>query len=244
MFAKILSIILSLVFVPAFFILLIIFHVIQVICFNVFGKKAHKKSVDILNYFLLKSLLIVGNTTHYQNKHLVPNNVPLLIVANHQSMFDICMIVWYMREYAPKFISKIELGKGIPSISYNLRKGGSILIDRKNRRQSLPAIMDFGNRLQQNNETGVIFPEGTRSKTGKPKAFNETGLKLLTRQMKDGYIVPVTLNNSWKLMRYGNFPLGGFNTVSLEVHEPLKISEYSFEEIKEKTESLIVGAIK
>lgn len=244
MIRKFFSAILSVLFFPCFFGCLIIFHGIQVICRNLISKKAHKKSVDLLNFFLLRCINLVGNTTNYSCSHSIPKDKPLLIVANHQSMFDISMIVWYMRKISPQFISKIELGKGIPSISYNLRHGGSVLIDRKNKRQSLPALMEFGKRLQKNNETGVIFPEGTRSRDGKPKTFSESGLKILTRNMPDGYIIPVTLNNSWKLMRYGNFPVGGFNNVTLEVHEPIKIDSCSFEELLNKTESQIKMAIK
>ena len=45
-----------------------------------------------------------------------------------------------MRQFHPKFISKKELGKGIPSVSFNLRHGGSALIDRKNPMQAVEAI--------------------------------------------------------------------------------------------------------
>lgn len=244
MIQKFFSAILSVLFFPCFFGCLVIFHGIQVICRHLFGKKTHKKSVDLLNFFLLRCINLVGNTTNYSCQFPLPENKPLLIVANHQSMFDISMIVWYMRKLSPQFISKIELGKGIPSISYNLRHGGSVLIDRKNKRQSLPALMEFGKRLQKNNETGVIFPEGTRSRDGKPKAFSESGLKILTRNMPDGYVIPVTLNNSWKLMRYGNFPVGGFSNVTLDVHEPIKIDSCPFEELLAKTERQIKTAIK
>lgn len=244
MIQKFFSVILSVLFYPAFFGSLVVFHAIQLVCRNLFGKKAHKKSVDLLNFFLLRSINLVGNTTKFTCQHEIPKNKPLLIVANHQSMFDISMIVWYMRKTSPHFISKIELGKGIPSISYNLRHGGSVLIDRKDKRQSLPALMAFGKRLQKNNETGVIFPEGTRSRDGKPKEFSISGLKILTRNMPDGYIIPVTLNNSWKLMRYGNFPIGGFSNVTLDVHKPIKIDSCPFEELINKTESQIKAAIK
>ena len=46
-------------------------------------------------------------------------------------MYDISPIMWYLRKHHVKFVAKKELGKGIPSVSYNLRHGGSILIDRK-----------------------------------------------------------------------------------------------------------------
>ena len=103
--------------------------------------------------------------------------------------------------------------------------------------------MSFGKKLEQNIETGVIFPEGTRSRNGAPKEFSASGLKILTRSMPSGFIVPVTLNNSWKLLRYGNFPVGGFSKVSLEVHEPIKIDSCTFEELLERTERQIKAAI-
>jgi len=244
MVKKFFAALLSILFYPLFFGCLIIFHVTQVICKNIFGKIAHKKSVDLLNFFLIRCLNVMGNRTQYINKHQIPENKPLLFVSNHQSMFDISMIVWYMRKYSPHFISKIELGKGIPSISYNLRHGGSVLIDRKNKRQSLPALIKFGQRLQANNETGVLFPEGTRSKNGLPKTFMDGGFKILTKAMPDGYIVPLTLNNSWKLLEWGNFPVGAFNKVILEVHKPIAIASCEAEELLNKVERQIKEAVK
>ena len=191
---KIISFIFSSIFAIVFYSLLLIFHPIQWIGLTIFGYKGHKFVVDYMYWFLTKSLLTLGVNVTVENKQELPENTTLIFVSNHQGMFDIPPIIWAFRKYHPKFVSKIELGKGIPSISYNLRHGGSVLIDRNNRRQSLPALADFGKRLQQNNETGVIFPEGTRSKDGKPKPFSKSGLKILTRNMPDGYIVPVTLN--------------------------------------------------
>ena len=71
-----------------------------------------------------------------------------------------------MRKHHPKFVSKMELGKGIPSVSYNLSHGGSVLINRKDSRQSLTEIAKLGSYIEKHNRTAVIFPEGTRSKTG------------------------------------------------------------------------------
>lgn len=244
MFRKLVAAILSLVFYPLFFGCLLVFHAIQVICKNFIGKNAHKKSVDLLNFFLIRCLNVMGNRTQFINKQQIPSNVPLLFVSNHQSMFDITMIVWYMRKFSPHFISKKELGKGIPSISYNLRHGGSVLIDRNNRRQSLPALINFGKRLHANNETGVLFPEGTRSKNGTPKEFMDGGFKVLTKAIPNGYVVPLTLNNSWKLLQWGYFPVGAFNKVTLEVHPPIKIASLEVGELLEKVESQIKQAIK
>lgn len=209
-----------------FGITLVVFHPIQWICFNVFGYKAHKISVDWLQFFLIRCLNVLGTRFTFTNPYDIPIDEPLIIVANHQSMYDISPIMWYMRKHHPKFIAKKELGKGIPSVSYNLRHGGSVLIDRKNPRQALPAIMKFGDYIENTKRAAVIFPEGTRSKTGVPKPFQTKGLEIMIKKVPSGTIVPISINNSWKMLRYGKFPMGIGNHLKFTVHQPLKIATF------------------
>ncbi len=51
------------------------------------------------------------------------------------------------------------------------------------------------------------FPEGTRSKDGIPKRFSENGLKMLTKFVPSAYVIPVTINNCWKLIKKECFHL-------------------------------------
>lgn len=232
---KLLSYPLTVLYYLCFFITLVVFHPIQWVCFNWFGYKAHKKSVDILQFFLLRCTNVLGTRFTFNNPHDIPTDVPLIIVANHQSMYDISPIMWYMRKHHPKFISKMELGKGIPSVSYNLRHGGSVLIDRKNPRQSLPAIMKFGEYIEENKRAAVIFPEGTRGKNGKPKEFQVKGLEILFKKVPSALIVPISINNSWKIVRYGAFPMGLGTHITFKVHKPIKLSTFADREILVKT---------
>jgi len=241
---KILSYPLSILFYLAFLLMLLLFHPIQWICLNVFGYHAHKKSVDLLNGCLVRTTHILGTTYDIQNRDRLPVGVPLIIVANHQSMYDIPPIIWFMRKVHPKFISKKELGKGIPSVSYNLRHGGSVLIDRKDPKQALPAIKHMGEYIEKYKRSAVIFPEGTRSKTGVPKRFSENGLKILCKYAPSAYIVPISINNSWKLVRFGRFPLGLGNRLTFTVQEPFAIKDIPFAEVMERTENAVVKGIK
>ena len=161
-----------------------------------------------MNFFLIRTLYFTFSTYKVENKHLVPKDKPVIFVANHQGIFDIIGLAWLLREFHPKFVSKIELGKGIPSVSYNLQHGGSVLIDRKDPRQALPELKKMGEYIQNNSRSTVIFPEGTRTRNGQPKPFASNGLKILCKNAPDAWVVPVTINNSWRIFRYGNFPLG------------------------------------
>ncbi|MFV0248195.1 MAG: lysophospholipid acyltransferase family protein [Tenacibaculum sp.] len=241
---KILSYLLSIIFALVFYILLLAFHILQWIAFYVFGKNAHQKVVDIMCWCLVKSLLILGNRIKLINQHKLPKNTNLLFVANHQSIFDIPPIIWYFRKHYPKFVSKKELGKGIPSVSFNLRHGGAVLIDRKDAKQALNELEKFAVRIHKNGWSVAIFPEGTRSRTGIPKSFAPNGLKMLIKHNPNAYVVPISINNSWKIFRYGKFPLGIFNCITLDVHQPFKVNSLPFDELLKKVEITVKSAIQ
>ncbi len=241
--SKIISYPFSVLFYLLFGITILFFHPVQWVCFNWFGYTAHKKSVDYFNWTLLRCLNVLGTTFHVAVNASIPNNVPIIIVSNHQSMWDISPLSWYLRKYHPKFISKVELGKGIPSVSYNLRHGGHILIDRKNPRQAIVEMVKFAKYLKKFNRSGVIFPEGTRSKTGIPKPFRRTGLQALFKKIPNGYVVPVTINNSWKLQRWGMFPIQMGVRLEMVAHPAIKIADYDVEMLIDKVEETITSKI-
>ena len=242
---KIISYPISLIALLLFLLTLVIFHPIQWICFNLFGYQAHKKSVDCLNFVLVRIGHVLGTTYKVENREDIPKGVPIIFVANHQSLFDIIAIIWFFRKFHPKFVSKKELGRGVPSVSYNLRHGGSVLIDRKDPKQAVPNIKKLSEYIQLYKRSAVIFPEGTRSKTGVPKEFSQTGLKILCKYAPSAFVVPLSINNSWKIFKYGLFPLGLGNHLTIVVHKPLSVKDLSFDELMKQTEqSIVQGIIK
>ncbi len=240
---KLLSYPLSVLFYVLFGLLLVVFEVVQRICLNVFGYNAHKKSVGIVNGLFMVCLHVLGTTFNFKIAGSIPKNVPLIIVSNHQSLWDIPPIIWFLRKFHPKFISKKELGKGIPTVSYNLRRGGSVLIDRKDPRQATREIEKVANYISEHNRSVVIFPEGTRSRDGVPKKFHRKGLYTLFQKAPNAYVLPISINNSWKLQRYGMFPIPMFTHLKFYVHPAIKVSEHASEELIEKVESLIKSKI-
>jgi 1-acyl-sn-glycerol-3-phosphate acyltransferase len=241
---KLISYPISVVYYLCFGLCLVVFHPIQWICLNVFGYQAHKKSVDYLNFLLLRCTNLVGTTYTFENREILPKNVPLIFVSNHQSMYDIIAMIWYLRGFHAKFVSKAELGKGIPSVSYNLRHGGSVLIDRKDPKQAIPVIKGLSEYIEKHQRSAVIFPEGTRSKDGKPREFAQTGLKILCKNAPSAFVVPITINNSWKMVKFGFFPLGLGNHLTFTIHKPLSVKELPFDELFKQTETTIIQAIK
>jgi len=221
----------SIVYYLAYLICLLVFHPIQWISFNFLGRQSHKKAVDYLSFFLMRCLLFLGTSVRFINMHKIPKNRPLIIVSNHQSTQDIAPLVWFFRANFPKYVAKKELERGIPSLSYSLRNGGSVLIDRSNPKQAITALKKFAQYIEKNRYAAIIFPEGTRNKDGKLSPFKDNGLKILTKYMPETVIVPVTINNSYKVYKYGKFPLHLCDKITLTVHKPFKANKMPFKEL-------------
>ncbi|MDP5120061.1 MAG: 1-acyl-sn-glycerol-3-phosphate acyltransferase [Spirosomaceae bacterium] len=236
---KIIDYILGAIYMLYFGICLCIFHVVQVIAFNVFGRKAHQNSVNALNACLCYGWLLTGSTINRKKMHDIPENRAIIFVANHQSTFDIPGMIWLLRKYTPLFVSKKELGKGIPSISYNLRVGGAALIDRKDRTQALKEIIRLGKYASENKFAVAIFPEGTRSRTTNLKTFATGGISTLTRVMPNSIIVPVAIENTGKFNPTGFFPLTSFTKMTWTTLAPIEPNGKTPEEIAKLCESAI-----
>lgn len=240
---KLLGYIISPIHIVVFLLFLLVFDVAQRVALAIGGYRWHKKTVDYLNFCLTYSTLLLGVRSKFDLGEKLPTDRPIIFVANHQSLYDIPPFFWFFRKHHVKFVSKIELAKGIPSISYNLRNGGHAIIDRKNPRQALPALKEFAQYIEKNNYGAVIFPEGTRSRDGEPKNFSPKGLKTLLKYAPSALVVPVTINNSWRLVQYGTYPMSVGERLSWQFHPPLDPKEREFDELFAELEETIKSKI-
>lgn len=227
-----------------FFLTLIVFQPIQWVCYRVFGYKAHKVSVDCLNFFLTYCQVFLGSSTTFVNEQSLPINQPIIFVANHQSMYDIPAIIWFLRKHHVKFISKIELTKGIPSISFNLKYGGGANINRKDSKQAVSEIIKLGRRMKENNWSAMIFAEGTRAKDGKMKSFQVGGIATLLKAVPNAIIVPIAIENSWKIVQYGPFPLSFGQKLKWTVLPPVSSTDKDPEQLTLAAETTIRNFLK
>ncbi len=232
---KILDYILSTFFVLYFGLILLIFHLLQIFALKLFGKKSHQRVVNTLNFFICYGWLITGSSVKLHQKESIPEGRSVIFVANHQSMFDIPGIIWFFRKHTPLFVAKKELAKGIPSISYNLRKGGAALIDRKDGRQAMAEIGRLGAYIAENNFSAAIFPEGTRSRTGQLKDFSLGGVSILLKKCPEALVVPIAIKNTAKFNPKGLYPLTSFTNMSWTSLKPIEPAGKSVEEIMQIT---------
>lgn len=166
---------------------------------------------------------------------------PVLFISNHQSNFDIPIFMGYINK--PKaFIAKIETAK-MPFVSSWMRLMKCVFMDRNDIRQSVEAI-NKGAELLKEGYSMVIFPEGTRSKTGEMGEFKAGSFKLA---VKSGVpIIPVAIKGSFDIMGKGSLLIKPA-LVELEILKPVETSRLLKEEQKNlhiKVQELIQEAIR
>lgn len=242
---KLLGFVLTPIFYLCFSLSLIIFHPVQWLCLKFGGYNAHKWSVDVLNGLLVACNYTLFNRTEFiDNKHL-PLDRPIVFVANHQSTYDIPPLIYFLRRFHGKFISKIELAEArIPSISFNLRHGGAANIDRQDPKQSIAEILKLADNMKTKNWSAFIFPEGTRTKTGKMKPFSIGGIATLLKKNPEALVVPIAIKNSYQMVKYGIFPLRPFTPMRWEVLNPIDTQGLTIEEIVNRAHDIIKESVE
>jgi len=237
--------ILTLLFGVLFFVLLVSWDLVQRCSFYVFGEKALHRVARTLNWLILSLLRITGARYQYVNPFVFSSLESFIVVSNHQSMFDICLVHEPFWRLTPRFISKVELGRWIPGISFNLRSGGHPLIDRSSSSQALAEIIRLGRRLHEEHFATVIFPEGTRARDGVLKKFKTSGVNALLRKAPNAKVAVVAIDGSWRFQTYNLWPIPRNSKVQIEVVDVLNQSDFeSSEKIIETAEQLIAERLK
>jgi 1-acyl-sn-glycerol-3-phosphate acyltransferase len=207
-------------FLLAFGLILGIFDPMQRVA-RLFGSRPHEIVAGALQVALLWAFRICGTRLEVERASEVRPWTPYVVIANHQSMFDVPIFGALLFSNFPKYVSKRSLARWIPSISYNLRRGGNALIDRGDADQALPAIRELGARVRERGVSAVIYPEGTRSRAGELRPFKARGTLELMKATPGVPVVPVAIDESWKLLRFNLFPVPFGTRVRVHIGAPI-----------------------
>jgi 1-acyl-sn-glycerol-3-phosphate acyltransferase len=214
----------SLPFLVAFGLILLVFDPLQRVA-RLFGPRPHEVVVGLLQVSLVAAFRLCGTRLDVERSPAVEPRTPYIVIANHQSLFDIPILGSLLFTNFPKYVSKQELARWIPSISYNLRRGGNALIDRGDRASASRAIQALGKRAQARGVSVVIYPEGTRARAGTLGPFRPAGTLALLEAAPELAVVPVAIDGSWRLLRHNLLPVPFGVRIRLRFASPIPRSE-------------------
>lgn len=138
-----------------------------------------------------------------------------VFVANHQGAYDIFSVYGYLGHNF-KWMMKKSLRK-ILLVGYTCHKSGHIFVDRSSPAAIRSTIETAKERLR-NGMSLVVFPEGSRTFTGKMGPFKKGAYQLALEFNLP--LVPVTIDGSFKVMpRTSKLPRPGH--IVLTIHKPI-----------------------
>lgn len=193
--------------------------VFTIICFPWKNGKAPRAVQVFWSRSVIRLLLLPIKVTGREN---VDPKQSYVFVANHQSFLDVFAVYgWLPNNF--KWLMKKEIRR-VPFVGTACAVAGHIFIDRSNPRAALQSMEKVKKELVDGIST-VIFPEGTRTKTGEIGRFKQGAFKIAMDMELP--VVPITLNGFYKAMPSGQPFANPYSHLSLHIGKPIDISQFT-----------------
>jgi len=217
--------------------LLQLFSILFLALFSLFGLTGMETLQKRFLYWATRSwarllIAIAGGRVVVSGVENLPAAGGVLFVANHQGAFDIPLLLGYVPGLKG-FVSKKENSR-LPIVGIWMKLLRCIFIDRKDLRQSAQAIARGIGDLRAGRSL-VVFPEGTRSKSGVMNRFKGGSFKLASRS--GAAIVPLTIDGSYRLLE-GNRGRITPGKVRLHIHPVIRFQDLNAAEKEALTETV------
>ena len=166
---------------------------------------------------------------------------PAVIVANHLSLVDILVLFRLNTHF--KWVSKQENFR-VPLIGWNMTLCGYIPLRRGNA-SSVRAMMRECDRALSEGSSIIMFPEGTRSGTGRLRSFKPGAFQIAERNRVP--IQPIVVRGTAEVLPKRGFVLQGRHPISIEVLDPISADEVAKtppEEMMETVRAIFLEALE
>lgn len=153
---------------------------------------------------------------------------PGVYAVNHASNLEPPIAFSVLRGLFPRLgiLYKAELRK-LPILVWGFDLAGFVPLERANREQSLPAIDRAVDAIRTRGMSFMIFPEGTRSRTGELLPFKKGGFILALKAQAP--VVPIAIKGARDAMRKGS-PIIRPVTVSVQLGTPIETTGLTIED--------------
>ncbi len=192
-----------------------------------------ERPVSFLSRLWAKSVfLLMGKTIHITGRENISKEDKYILIANHASLFDIVAIMSFYPEvswFGHERLLKVPVfGKFLKMTDYVPFREPTVT----NTRHMLEQLIE-----RANNRSVALFPEGTRTTSGKINPFFR-GFIYLFRSRNIG-ILPVTLNGFYDFKPKTRFYINFGTRLEVVIHKPIPRDE-----LINKTDNEIIDTVK
>jgi 1-acyl-sn-glycerol-3-phosphate acyltransferase len=143
---------------------------------------------------------------------------PHVVVANHQSWFDVFALGAHLPGRA-RFVAKEELGR-IPIFGAAWKACDHVSVDRGDRAAAVESLNRAGQRIRDDALAVIVFAEGTRSPDGRLQPFKKGAFVLAIQTGVP--IVPVGISGSREVMRKGGIRVRS-GEIRVRIGDPIPV---------------------
>lgn len=160
-------------------------------------------------------------------------------VANHLSFLDILVLFRLFTHF--KWVSKIENFR-VPFIGWNMRLNGYVPL-RRGDRSSVVQMMARCDEVIGEGNSIMMFPEGTRSPTGRLRAFKPGAFELAIRNGVP--VQPIVIRGTSDALPKRGFVLQGRHPITVTVLDEIGPAQFdeSAEDLAERVREIIAGEL-
>ena len=165
---------------------------------------------------------------------------PTVMIANHLSLLDILILVRLFTHF--KWVSKIENFR-VPCIGWNMRLNEYIPL-RRGDRESVIRMMKACEQTLAAGSSVMMFPEGTRSTTGRMRDWKTGAFELAIASRVP--VQPIVLKGSGNALPKRGFVLQGrheIEVVVLDAIPPERFDGMSAEDLTAEVRSIVADAL-
>ncbi len=208
---------------------MLIFFLFFLFCFVLPEPNASKWFRTVSRVWMAIFLNLTGCPLKIVGKHNYEKGKNYVVVCNHNSLMDVPVTTPYMLN-ANKTIAKKSFAK-IPLFGW-IYGAGAILVDRKSEQSKRESYEQMKQTLAIGLDM-VIYPEGTRNRTGNPlKAFYDGAFRLAVETGKP--VMPVLLFNTQKVLPVHKVFFMTPHKIEMHFLPPVSSADISYKELKEK----------
>ncbi len=146
-------------------------------------------------------LFISGVKTKIIGLENIDRNHSYIVVSNHQSYFDIPVILGYI-PLSVRMLAKKELFR-IPIFGWAIYIAGHISLDRGKGKKAIVSLKKAAEKIKKKKFSIVVYPEGTRSHDGEVKRFKKGAFRLAIESKLP--VLPVSIIGSKRVMSKHSF---------------------------------------
>lgn len=170
------------------------------------------------------ALLLSGGSMKVIGQEKLRAHQNYIFMPNHESNVDpVAVFLSIPRDV--KAIAKKEFFR-VPLLNLACRLEKFISVDRQNHESAVQSVEQAVRQLQ-GGDSFLIYPEGTRTRTGRMGEFRKGGFIAAIRSQVP--IVPMTVEGCYDMMRKGEFKIRPGN-ITVTFHDPIDVSHLTVED--------------